>query len=369
MKVLALEPYYGGSHQAFLDGWVARSRHRWTLLTLPAHKWKWRMRHAPVTLAGSARRRQEDGQGWDVVFASEMLNLAEFLGLAEPPVRCLPAVSYFHENQLTYPVREADARDLHFSLTNMTTALAASEVWFNSAYHRDTFLEALARLLRRMPEHRMPHVAEEIRRKSLIQPPGIETFSPRGARPPGPLRILWVARWEHDKNPETLFEAARALEARGVEFRLSVIGQQFRELPEVFAALREALRSKIDRWGYQQSREEYKAALRQADVVVSTADHEFFGISIVEAIAAGARPLLPRRLAYPEVLGPLGSAADDFFYDGSAAQLATRIEALAAQDDFGRADAERVRGVAERFLWARRAEEMDRRLEGLATQQ
>ncbi|MCK4372451.1 MAG: DUF3524 domain-containing protein, partial [candidate division Zixibacteria bacterium] len=36
MKILALEPYYGGSHKAFLDGWSSRSRHEWTILKLPA---------------------------------------------------------------------------------------------------------------------------------------------------------------------------------------------------------------------------------------------------------------------------------------------------------------------------------------------
>ena len=51
MRVLALNPYHGGSHRAFLDGWMANSRHRFTLLTLPAHHWKWRMRHAAVTFA------------------------------------------------------------------------------------------------------------------------------------------------------------------------------------------------------------------------------------------------------------------------------------------------------------------------------
>jgi len=363
MNILALEPYYGGSHRALVDGWIARSRHEWTLLTLPAHKWKWRMRHAAVTLAELADREQAAGRRWDVLFASDMLNLAEFLGLAGDGVRQLPAVVYFHENQLTYPVRHDDRRDLHFALTNMTTALAAEQVWFNSTYHRDTFLDALAALLRGMPDHRMPHVPLSIRRKSSVQPPGIEVVSHRKPRPPGPTRILWAARWEHDKDPETFFGAMEILQSRGVEFRISVIGQQFRDVPEVFAAFRETFADRIDRWGYQESRSEYEAALVEADVVVSTAVHEFFGISMVEAMSAGARPLLPERLAYPEILAPLGPAAAEFLYDGSAEQLAARLQTIAAGAAPGRWTAECVGRVCEPFDWKRRVEEMDCRLE------
>ena len=54
-----------------------------------------------------------------------------------------------------------------------------------------------------------------------------------------------------------------------------------------------------------------------------------FRIGVVEAMAAGAWPLLPRRLSYPELLEPLGPAGTRFLYDGNPEQLADRLSDLA----------------------------------------
>src|SRR5664279_4809420 len=87
-RILALEPYYGGSHRAVLDGLVQRIDAEWTLLTLPARKWKWRMRGAAITMAQEARalareRAAADAAAriaprpaFDVIFASTFINLA-----------------------------------------------------------------------------------------------------------------------------------------------------------------------------------------------------------------------------------------------------------------------------------------------------
>ena len=45
LQVLVLEPYYGGSHKAFLKG-LSRLPYTFDFMTLPARKWKWRMRLA-----------------------------------------------------------------------------------------------------------------------------------------------------------------------------------------------------------------------------------------------------------------------------------------------------------------------------------
>ena len=39
----------------------------------------------------------------------------------------------------------------------------------------------------------------------------------------------------------------------------------------------------------------------RGDIAVSTAKHEFYGISVIEAVRAGCIPFLPNRLSYPEL--------------------------------------------------------------------
>ncbi|MHC4597629.1 MAG: tRNA-queuosine alpha-mannosyltransferase domain-containing protein [Planctomycetota bacterium] len=371
MKILALEPYYGGSHRSFLDGWMNRSGHDWTLLTLPPTKWKWRMRHGAVTLSGRVAERVAGGEGWDQLFCSDMLNLAEFLGLAPGPVRTLPRVAYFHENQITYPVEHESEFDHHFAFTNMTTALASTRVWFNSAFHRDSFLSGLRNFLERMPDHTSLESLDAILEKSSVRPPGIDPFPSRGERKPGPLRILWAARWEYDKAPETFFTAVEKIAARGTPFHLSVIGGgKARRIPPVFDEAKRRFKADILHWGFQESKEAYRSVLTEADVVVSTARHEFFGMGLVEAVAAGAFPLVPDRLAYPEVLadGEV-EGKDSFFYKDDGEELPRRLTDLAGRvrdGDLWQGDAERgVRAVA-KFSWSRLQPEWDLELERLA---
>ena len=366
MRILALEPYHGGSHKAFLDGWTAHSRHAWTVLGLPAFKWKWRMRHAPITFADDVAGRVDAGETWDAVFCSDMLNLPEFLGLAPEPVRKLPSIAYFHENQLTYPYQFEDERDYQYCFSNMATALAATEVWFNSAFHRDEFLDAIPVFLRKMPDHQPWDIVERIRTTSRVQPPGIAEPAARGPRPPGPIRILWAARWEHDKDPDTFFEALARLKGQGVDFRVSVIGETFRGVPPCFGRAQKEFANHIGRWGYQESREDYEAALGEADVVVSTAQHEFFGISVVEAVAAGCRPVLPRRLAYPEIFGELEEpGGEPPFYEGGAAGLADALAGLARRINTG-GERRGEAGAVSRFFWESRAADLDAALESAA---
>jgi glycosyltransferase involved in cell wall biosynthesis len=104
------------------------------------------------------------------------------------------------------------------------------------------------------------------------------------------------------------------LEARGIEFRLQLLGQQFRRQPPIFKALIDRFQARIVHAGYLPSRDDYEGTIRACDVVISTAMHEFQGLSILEAAAAGVWPLVPDRLSYPEFFeGPhrYDSSPDD----------------------------------------------------------
>ena len=319
------------------------------------------MRHSAMTFADRVAKGVAQGERWDRLWVSDMLDLASFRGLAPPEVARLPTLAYFHENQLTYPVREERERDLHFAFTNLTTALAADRVAFNSEFHRRELLAAFETLVVRMPDHQPKGAVAAVTAKSEVLPQGIDPIPPRsGPRRPGPLRILWVARWEHDKDPETFFAALDRLVVQGVDFRVNVLGESFRQVPAIFEQARERFANHIDHWGYQETRADYLAALQGSDVVVSTARHEFFGIAVVEAIAAGCFPLLPNRLAYPEILEALPSNErarhlyDDLPPSATVPVLADRLAELAGWVTEGRFDAtlaEPARRAVARFEW------------------
>lgn len=131
LRILLIEPYYGGSHKAFTDGYIKYSKHKIKLLSMPARKWKWRMRGAAIWLA----ERLPDFEP-DIILASDYLDLAAFSALAPAEVSLIPRVVYFHENQLTYPLDSHARQDYQFGLTNITTCLAADRVLFNSHYHQ-----------------------------------------------------------------------------------------------------------------------------------------------------------------------------------------------------------------------------------------
>ncbi len=359
MRILLLEPYCGGSHRAWAKGYAACSRHDVTLLTLPARFWKWRMQGGALTLAEQARSLSARP---DLVLASDMLNLPAFLGLTRDFLSGVPAALYCHENQLTYPCPPGETRDLTYGMINWLSMLAADRVFFNSRYHLADWFEELPRLLKLFPDCSHVHRIAEVRAKAEVLPVGCDlqrfdrvpaSQEVTGTAPGSPPLILWNQRWEYDKDPETLFRALHALaedaeEGRGPNFRVALAGKSHRQSAPEFEAARERLGARVIHFGYADP-VQYANLLRQADLVVSTALHEFFGVAVVEAVYCGCFPILPRRLAYPELLPE--SCHDACLYEDFDGLLA-RLRGALAEPHRARERAAGLRSFVARFDWA-----------------
>jgi glycosyltransferase involved in cell wall biosynthesis len=312
MKVLALEPWYGGSHRNFLDHLVRHSRHEFQTVTMAARFWKWRMHGGAVTMARKAAALYAGDERPDVIFATDMVNLPAFLALTRDRFSGVPVVLYMHENQLTYPLPEDRPRDYTYAYINYLSALAADRLVFNSRFHFEEFMEALPTLLRLFPDYTHLHTVQKIRSKSTVLHLGMDLrghdqyASAYAAHPWGPAMpppiVLWNQRWEHDKNPSGFFRLMNRLDDAGLPFRLILAGERFNEQPDEFDRAFERYASRILHYGYAEDFAEYSKLLHRSDLVVSTAKHEFFGISLMEAIYCGCHPLLPNRLSYPELV-------------------------------------------------------------------
>ena len=286
MNVLALEPWHSGSRRRFLDGLAEHSTHDIRSVTMPGRFWQWRMEGGGVTLAQKVRSVVDDGFRPDLLFATDMVNLPAVLSLARPHLDDVPAVVYFHENQLTYPVPPDEERERAYAITNYLSALAADRVVFNTQSHLDEFTEALPQLLRDFPDFTNMHTVRDIRDKSTVLHPGIDLAAhdeyrsadtgrtPRGTAPPV---VLWNQRWEYDKNPSGFFRMMNRLDDAEVPFRLILAGKHFHEQPEAFERAFERYAGRILHYGYAEDFDQYSRLLHRADVVVSTARHEFFG--------------------------------------------------------------------------------------------
>lgn len=361
LNVLFLDAFHGGSHAAFSRGYQRWSAHKVQLLTLPGVAWRWRMRGGALTFA---RQIRSMAQAPDVLIATDMLDLATLLALTRSRTFRTPAVVYFHENQLTYPLPSERQRDLHLAFTNLTSALSADLVLFNSAFHRDEFLAELPRFLRRFPDQHEWGVVDMVARKSEVLPVGIDFQRlERHRRPKNVERpvILWNSRWDYDKGADTFFRAIDALIAEGEEFDLIIAGESTLAENPAFDAARERYRGRLRHFGYAPSFDSYAQLLWEADIVVFAARQEFFGIAAVEAIYCGCIPLMPNRLNYPNLIPP--ESHDHCLYRGLADLTRKLRYALHHREELRRYD---FRRVLRDYDWPVVARALDTRLQSLA---
>lgn len=351
-----------------------------SILGLPGRHWKWRMHGGAVTLARMFLGGSHDP---DLIVATDMLDLATFLALTRSRTARTRTVLYFHENQVSYPWSEGDPdrsreRDVHYGFINLTSALAADVVAFNSGYHRMAFLGDLEAFLRAFPDHNEVNTIRAIEAKSCVMHLGLDLArfdACRVEREAGcPALILWNHRWEYDKNPDDFFRALFLLKDEGLDFKVAILGEAYAERPPIFDEAGSRLTDRIVRLGYLEDFAAYASWLWQADILPVTSIQDFFGASVVQALYCNCCPLLPRRLAYPEHLrlerngaareageGPPGGE-ERFFYDdfeGLLTMLRQRIENI---DETRKI---RTQAFVRRYDWAAMAPKYDAFLEGV----
>ncbi|MEM7095710.1 MAG: DUF3524 domain-containing protein [Actinomycetota bacterium] len=344
-RVLVLEPWYGGSHRAWVDGWAAHSRHELHVLSLPAQFWRWRLRGGAASLAEATQEWVADHGRPDGVVISGLIDASSYLGLARRSLGSTPVALYLHESQILYPPAPGQRLDIDAGLANWRSIIAADRLWWNSDFHRGAMLDVLPGFLARQPEPVSGRAVTLVAERSSVLWPGVATKDLIAGRRFVNARpvVLWNQRWDHDKNPRAVFSALRAISTQGVAFDLVLAGENQGHSDEA-AWVRDHLGDHIVHEGWLEP-DDYHDWLLRSDVVVSAADHEFFGIAIVEALAAGAVPVLPDRLSFPELVGERWADAA-LYPDG---QLRDRLNAVLGDLAGARAALAGLRETMSRF--------------------
>lgn len=275
------------------------------LFSLPGKNWQCKARTSALYFSQTIPLANE--QKYTVLFTSSVLNLAEFLGVRPDLQKCHKIV-YFHENQLASSnVRENDCQ---FGLNQIMTCIAADQIIFNSNFNMTSFLNGIDGFLSINADFKQRNLKENISVKSQVLYFPISfhhlpshgrdgRFSKNPDNERKILHLVWPHRWDHDKNPQLLTNVLQELNKRQVDFKISILGQQ--TIPDCFSTIKTELGAKLVHFGFISSKDEYFRCLLAADVVISTAGYEFYGISMLEATFCGCLPLAPNKLVYPEI--------------------------------------------------------------------
>ncbi|NBB92324.1 MAG: DUF3524 domain-containing protein [Gammaproteobacteria bacterium] len=291
-RVLLLSAYRSDSHAYWAD-WLQREIDNvdWHVLELPGRHFAWRIRGNPLSWLDALPAEQPD-----LLLATSMVDLATLKGL-QPHLASVPSLLYFHENQFAYPLSDDQVRSVEPAMVQIYAGLSADRLLFNSAFNRDSYLDGVERLLERMPDHVPRDISRRLREKSSVLPVGIDPIEPAGDK--DRRLVLWNHRWEYDKRPELFADAMIELAVQGLGFRLALLGARGRNPVPALERLRLELSDRIVADGFLQ-KDEYRSIVSRAGIVVSTAAHEFQGLSMLEAVSAGAEPVVPDALCYPE---------------------------------------------------------------------
>ena len=333
-KILLLSGYDAASHRYWRQLLAEHlTEFDWTQIALPNRHFSWRVRGSSLSLG--FLHNDVLNQDFDLIIATSMVDLSSLRGFV-PKLASIPTIVYFHENQFVYPVSSTQPNIVNAQLTSIYSAICANKIVFNSHYNQQSFFDGAKKLFKRLPDGIPKNILIETKKLSTVIPVPLREFASGGVSENNQgllkkkkLHIVWNHRWEYDKQPEVFFAAILKLKQQNYDFEVSVLGQSFRKVPEIFEQAKLQLSEHVNAWGFQPI-ESYRQVLSSADIVVSTASHDFQGLSLLEAIAYGCVPVAPDRIVYPEYLSaeylyaPGGSLSEEI--DHLFAHLCRLIE-------------------------------------------
>jgi glycosyltransferase involved in cell wall biosynthesis len=330
VRILLISAYEASSHKAWANTLMnCLSEHRWSYLSLPARHFAWRIRGNAMSFAFDPRFKSTLEQPYDLVIATSMTDCVGLKAFC-PDLQQIPWLLYFHENQFAYPASDKQQGLIEMQMMTLYSALAADLCVFNSQFNKDSFFDGARALLKKLPDYVSPDWLINTKQKSQVLPVPLDIQSQpeksgsRTSVEAQTIKLVWSARWEFDKGPDRLLAILEELERRDVAYEIAILGEQFRSIPKEFNQIKTQFSHRITQFGFAQSRVDYLAFLASADIVLSTALHEFQGLSVLEAVALGCVPVLPNRQVYPELFG------DEYLYLSDIKNR--QVEAKAAVD-------------------------------------
>lgn len=317
MKILLLSSYNTPSHSYWAKSLINTfPEYKWTYLKLPARKFSWRIRGNP--LSWMANESSVLLNNYDTIVATSMVDLSTIIGLF-PNLGKAKKIYYFHENQFEYPLSsKKNHSNVESMMVNLYGALAADIAVFNSEYNMKSFFSGAEKLLKKINDHSPVSILDNIRYKVELLPVPI-ALKNKSSTKKIPRSIIWNHRWEYDKNPEDYYNALRILKGKNIDFKLIMMGIQFKNSPMAFENIKNDFKENILCWG-EQSKSDYFKWLSKGEFTISTAIHEFQGLAVMEAVQMGAIPIVPNRLSYPQWF------PKENIYEESPQDLATKLE-------------------------------------------
>jgi tRNA G18 (ribose-2'-O)-methylase SpoU/glycosyltransferase involved in cell wall biosynthesis len=360
------------SHRSWAEGYQ-----RWTknhsdiyqvrLTLVSGEKWKFRMLSGAATSIDDSHNEDDD-----IIIVDGMFDAA----VVKARSGHRKVLVYLHENQLTTPYSSQD-RDQkkqtswHFGMVHYRSLLAADGFIFNSFTQLRDFQSALPRMLKEQcPPDEIDWHLEKCHQlfssKCTFLHNGLElddlmrfSLDENGTKATGihtaPI-ILWNARLEEYKDPGSFLEMLKLVRKESnISFQLLILGTDPTKDQRWYKKFRDEVGDEqMVFMGWFTDRKEYAKYLRLADIVVSTARHETFGISIVESVFCGALPLLPNRLSYPELFPPSTFGADHLYehplQDG-VTKLISLLQIVTTRPDIAKAMQCKAKEAVARFRW------------------